>query len=340
MRAFSLVAMLALGFVAACGADSPAGPAGSEIRLSLSHLRPLDPSREGAYALWARDRSGQLHLAGTFVPPAGGVVSLTMPVDGAVALEVTVEPPADPDPGPSGPRLLAGQLRGGRAELSLRGAVTQGDLPLREKPGQFTMFFTPSDNHLNAFPSHEEAGIWLFNVAPRDTEKENAWVYLTQLAEGWIYEGWVVRDHGTPGAIWLSYGKFLPDTDGALRSRDNTGWGPFSGVRDFKTAGEEEYPGDDWISNPLSYPWPAELRLPLDLREVDAAGAPRWTHVISIEPLREMEEPISSERPFPLQPYSDRFRASMPGFHRPYGLPHPITFRPDVLPGGSAEVRQ
>ena len=159
------------------------------------------------------------------------------------------------------------------------------------------------------------------------------WVRLTQLQPGWIYEGWMVRDFGAPNAIWLSYGKFRPDATGAVNTRDDTGWGPFSGVTDFLTDGEEEFPGDDWISNPLGYPFPRELTLPLDLRERTATGDFRWTHVISIEPARDQGEPISTERPFFVQPYRDPFGGGAPG------VPRAITFRPDAVPHGTVEVR-
>jgi hypothetical protein len=131
----------------------------------------------------------------------------------------------------------------------------------------------------------------------------------------------------------LSYGKFLPDYTGAVNSRDDTGWGPFSGVLDFKTAGEEEFPGDDWISNPLNLPFPKDLTLPLNLRETNAAGQLRWTHVITIEPMSNKGEPIGSERPFFIRPYQDAFGSAGPGIARS------ITFRPENVPSGRAEAR-
>ena len=249
----------------------------------------------------------------------------------AVAFVVSVEPPNDRDPAISGQRLLGGTFRGGNAELSVIGAVTAGDLPLRVRPGQFTMF-TPSDNHFAGYPSNEHAGIWLFNPAPRQTDQNDHWVRLTQLAEGWTYEGWAVRDLGTASAVWLSYGKFRPNGAGVVNSRDDTGWGPFSGVRDFATAGEEEYPGDDWISNPLGYPVPGNLALPVDLQEKDASGAARWAHVITIEPASNRGEPIGTERPFLLQPYRDAFGDGRPG------TAQSITFR-GALPRGVAIIR-
>ena len=317
-----------------CGGDatSPASSGASSIALSLSGLRALDPATDGSYEAWIVDKGGRFHPAGRFA--GGALATLAFPQTAIDATDVwiTVEPPGDNDTLPSAQRLLHGTLNGGRADLSIVGAVTQGSLTLRERPGQFTKL-SPSDNALNGYPSHEESGIWLFNMQPRQTDQGDMWVRLTQLDNGWTYEGWMVRDIGQPNAIWLSYGKFRPDYTGAVNSRDDTGWGPYSGVLDFRTDGEEEIPGDDWISNPLGYAFPKELSLPLDLREKTASGALRWTHVITIEPASNRGEPIGGERPFLIRPYQDLFGDGAPG------IPRAITFRPENIPSGRAELK-
>jgi hypothetical protein len=259
-------------------------------------------------------------------------VRLESPIAGAVAFEITVEPPADPNPMPSAQRILKGAFRGGRVELTIVGAVTQSTLSLREHPGTFTMF-TTSNNHIDGYPSNEEAGVWLFNMRPRETPQNDMWVRLTQMQAGWTYEGWMVRDLGAADAIWLSYGKFTPDQTGAVNEKDDTGWGPFSGVIEFRTGGVDNFPGNDWISNPLGFPFPSALTLPLDLRETSAAGAGRWTHLITIEPASDRGEAIGSERPFFLRPYHDAFGDSGPG------VPREITYHEESIPRGWVEVR-
>ena len=333
VRPAALVAAGLAFLAAACSGGDGTGPDPDQpgLTLSLSGLRALDPVTEGSYEAWLIPASGQAVSAGKFTW-AGGTVALANPGVDARSVEVTIEPPGDPSPAPSLQRLLAGALSGGRATLSVEGALTQGTLPLRRQPGQFTMF-SPSDNAEHGYPSYEESGIWLFNMAPRETPQNDAWVRLTQLREGWVYEGWMVRDLGTSGAIWLSYGKFLPDQTGTVSHRDDTGWGPFSGVLDFLTAGEEEYPGDDWISNPLNLPLPNGITLPLDLREKDTQGRGRWSHVITVEPAWNRGEPITSERPFLVAPYRDPFGDGAPGTART------ITWRDDGVPRGTATLR-
>lgn len=143
----------------------------------------------------------------------------------------------------------------------------------------------------------------------------------------------MVRDLGQSSEIWLSYGKFLPDWTGAVNSADDTGWGPFSGVLDFRRARTEDFPGDDWISNPLGLPWNPALSLPLDLREHDAQGRLRWSHVITIEPATDRGESLTTERPFFLRPYVDPFGDLPPGIART------ITYHPASLPRGTADLR-
>ena len=316
-----------------CGGTDPTGaiPTGATVELSVSGLLPIDATSGGRYEAWVVDRTGTAHSLGAVDPRSGSSFTLSNPVADPASFVITYELRSDVDPGPSPHRVLAGAFRSARAQLSVQGAVTAGDLPLRERPGQFTMF-SPSDNFRNGYPSNEESGIWLFNMAPRETAQNDMWVRLTQLAPGWVYEGWMVRDLATPNAIWLSYGKFLPDATGAVNSRDDTGWGEFSGVSDY-LKGEEEFPGDDWIANPLGYQVPAGLTLPLNLREKTANGAGRWTHLITIEPSSDRGEAVTTPRPFTVRPYRDSFGDGEPG------APRTITFHSDGVPRGEVVLR-
>ena len=327
-------AMLLVGGASCGGGDTtqPAPTNASTLELTFSGLRALDAATEGRYEVWLVDRGGQPRSLGRFSSTESATLALGGNVVDGSEVWITVEPPGDNDATPSAQKLLRGALHGRAADLTVAGAMTQGGLTLRARPGQFTMF-SPSDNALNGYPSHEESGIWLFNMQPAATDQRDMWVRLTQLEAGWTYEGWMVRDIGQAGAIWLSYGKFLPDYTGTINSRDDSGWGPFSGVVNYRTLGEEEFPGDDWISNPLNLPFPNALTLPLNLRETDASGNFRWTHVITIEPAWNRGEAVGSERPFFVRPYQDPFGGGAPG------APRTITYRPENVPTARAELR-
>jgi hypothetical protein len=339
MRGFPSVQPAAAALAAAvmvsavsCSGGESTGPGigvGTSLALTTTSLAPLDPAREGSYEAWAIDAAGTLHSLGRFTPTSGSL-SFASPIAHARSFVITIEPPGDADNAPSALHLLRGNVVAGRAELSLVDAVTRAG-PLREQPGTFTMF-SPSDN-AGGYPSHEEAGVWLFNVRPRETPQNDMWVRLAPLHQGWTYEGWMVRDFGTPNEIWLSYGKFVPDATGALSEKDDTGWGPFSGIVNYRTESVENFPGDDWISNPLGYPFPAQLVLPLNLREKTGTGQLRWTHLITIEPASDRGEPIGSERPFFIRPYRDSFGDGNAG------VPRHITYRPEAVPRALVEAR-
>jgi len=322
--------------LAACGADgvAPTGPHGTtggptQVLLTVA-LPPLDTARDGRYEAWVVDAGETRRSIGRFA--AGGSYTLASPIADPTAIEITLERPDDADAVPSAQLLVRGRVQRGHADLGYAGAVTQNDLPLRPSPGQFTMF-TPSDNDSLGYPSNEQSGVWLFNMAPAQTAQRDYYVRLTPLQAGWTYEGWMVRDLDRLNAIWLSYGKFVPDWTSAVNQPDDTGWGPFSGVLDFRRARLEDFPGDDWISNPLRLPWRADLTLPLDLREKDAQGRMRWSHVITIEPATDRGEPVTTERPFVLHPYVDAFGDLGPGIART------ITAHLETMPRGTADVR-
>jgi hypothetical protein len=326
-----VVPLLAAALLGCGGAGDLVSPPGGARTLTVAlTLSALDVPAEGRYEIWAVDAAGQHRSLGRL--DAGGTLTVPLPAEVPVSVEVTLEQPGDVDAVPSAQLLLRGVVQNGHADLTYMGAVTQGGLPARPAPGQFTMF-SPSDNDTAGYPSHEESGIWLFNMAPGETAQRDYYVRMTQLQPGWTYEGWMVRDIEKPSAIWLSYGKFVPDWTGALNQPDDTGWGPFSGVLDYHRARLEDFPGDDWISNPLQLPWRAELTLPLDLRGKDGAGHLRWTHVVSIEPATDRGEPVTSERPFFMRPYADPFGDLGPG------VPRTITFHGESMPRGTAEVR-
>ncbi|MBX6363284.1 MAG: anti-sigma factor [Gemmatimonadetes bacterium] len=307
----ALLAALLAAAPLGCGEDARIPGPGSTLELQFHDLAPLDPERDGTYAAWAYDPAGTPHPLGTFDLPADGRVRLPLPQIEIRRIAITVQPPGDAAAAPSPQELMSGTLKDGRATLRIEGSVTAAGLPLVREPGAHSLF-TTSNNFREGYPSEENSGLWFFRIDPENNPHHRREVHLTPLQRGWIYEGWIVHRWGTPDAIWISFGKFRPDQEQLLTSRDNTGSGPFSGDDDFRNGGVEDVPGDEWTSNPFGLPLPPGVTLPIQLDSVDAQGNAVWSMVITIEPASDEAEPLRTERPFVLRPYRDPIGAGPP----------------------------
>ncbi len=330
-------ALVCLAGVGAAGCGDTAGPAPDAtvaLDITIENLAPLNATTEGRYHAWVIDAERTPHSAGAFTVsgPGAQTISLTSPIGAPAEIMITIEPPNDTDAKP-GLRLIGGRVSAGAAELETNRFLTPG-VPLEPNPGQHYLF-TPSDNFELGYPSYEDAGIWVMNFFEKE-EDGTFFVTFTPLTPGWTYEGWVVRDWGTPGEIWVSYGKFNPDNRRKANSRDNTGLGPYSGQLQYASAMQNEvyFPGDDWLANPHGFPIPGNLELPFDLNGDRARGIPsRWTHVITIEPASDMNEAAWLARPFFLRPYRNAIGEGAADEGRD------ILFFPEALPSGSARLR-
>ena len=293
---------------------------GDQVELEITNLRAL-PAGQGTLRLWVTTSSDTLDLGP--LEPTGSflrsTVRFVMPVDAGRSVFVTVEPPADPDPGPSGFDLLEGRLEGDRARLDVLGSVTDGR-PFQREPGAHSLF-TTSNNVELGYPSFEDAGLWLFTLRPGENVHGTREVRVTPLRRTWVYEGWIVKGYGSGTETWISYGKFRPDQLGLLNSRDDTGSGPFSGDEDYLNAGVEDVPGEEWttdvVAAQLGIDLPEPLVPPLDLDHADpVSGRPTWTHVITVEPAFDEGEPLLSGRSFVLRPYRNPIGPGGPGSPR------------------------
>jgi len=316
----SVSLLIAAGVVfTACGDDGII--LGSTLGLEFQGLSTLDAMTEGSYEAWVIDGSGTPHSAGKFVLPPEGHVVLENPTDDPRSVVITLEPPGDNDSAPSGVEIMGGDFSGQSADLSIKGHVTSG-AALREDIGSHALF-TPANNAWRGYPSIEDAGIWVFNLHvigdPMQRQgldlTSDFFLKVTPLMQEWVYEGWIVMDYGQATECWVSYGKMESGQDDRLNRQDNTGFGPFSGFRDYVAnplAIEHNFPGDDWVENPLDLPVPCGLEIPFDLNGNASQGIPsRWTHVITIEPMSDKtaENPELDvaaplwAKPFIIRPY-------------------------------------
>ncbi len=333
----ALLGAMAAG-AAACSHDATGPAAGTRMELVLTGLAALDPA-QGHYALWVYDAEERAHLVGALYLDADAAtraahIPFDLPIEHPARIALTVQPPGDSDATPSNSELLAGRFEGRTARLAIEGSVTDGR-PLERYPGHHSLF-TTSNNVELGYPSYENAGLWLFSISVEINRHKRREVKLTPLQRGWIYEGWIVYRQGTPQEVWIPYGKFRPDLEGFLTSRDNTGSGYFSGDADYVNGGVEDVPGDEWtttrVADHMGLTMPGGLALPLALDAVDAEGEAIWHHVITIEPAFDEDEPPLTDRPFPLRPYRNAIGAGGPGEPReivyqgndPTGEVHPV----------------
>ncbi len=336
--------------IGACGSEGTGPASGVEVVLALQNLRALDPETEGTYHAWAVRADWRAVSAGRFVLPAEGRLTVESPIDDLASLMITVEPPGDDDDRPSDQWLLGGMFEGDTAALSIEGYVTPG-VPLEREIGGHVLF-TPSDNLWAGYPSNEDAGIWVFNIEGPGMPTEfylhdpssPFFLKMAPLREGWVYEGWVVRDYGTPAACWISYGKWVPGEFDRLNTMDNTGLGPFSGWLDYvgnPMGIQHNFPGDDWVENPHDFPVPCGLSLPFDMNGNAAEGVVSpWTHVMTVEPAfdvtpespnTDLAAPLGA-KPFLIQPYRNPFGEGA------IDSPRVIEYRPEYVPSGTAII--
>lgn len=351
--AIGVAALCAL--TAGCGSE-PTGPvSGETLTLELENLA-VTGGETASFTVLVVGPEGQRRSAGGITATgSSGRFELENPLERVVEVIVSVSPESGSGPGELVP-MMSGEFDGDRtAALDIRGEVTAGDsIDLEREPGSHVLF-TPSDNRDHGYPSNEDGGIWVFNIGAaekpaRESCREEVrhsdfFLDMAPLANGWTYEGWVVRDHGTEDAVWLSYGKFEPDAFGKLNKQDHTGLGPFSGWEEFvhsPFAKEHCFPGDDWVQNPFGLELPAGLEVPLDLNgDAERGVESRWTNVMTIEPEYERRDespdravaaPLSAV-PFVIRPYRNEIGEGGAD------VPRTIGFVRERVPSGRAILR-
>jgi hypothetical protein len=324
----SLLVLSSCFILISCDGDPAAPRAGDMLQIEFANLAGI-PVDVGHFETWVHNGRDTVSV-GRMAPVEGALEPLRfeMPLDNATGAFVTIEPPSDADDRPSRAIILAGPFEAGSAQLVIEGALTDGR-PLEDAPGAHSLF-TTSNNVELGYPSYENAGLWLFTVVPARNRHGTREVKLTPLRSAWVYEGWIVKQ--TEPEVWISYGKFRPDELSLLRSRDDSGAGPFSGDEDFRNAGVEDVPGEEWttarVAAQIGITLPPALALPLALDAVDAQGNALWHHVITIEPAYDETEGPLEGRPFVVRPYENAIGPGGPGD------PRTIDFNP-ALPRAS-----
>lgn len=264
----ALLSLIAMIVMASCKKDNDETPTPDpgnmtkELKLSFNGLENL--GTDYAYEGWIMV-DGAPVTTGTFMVDNNGNLSKSSfaideaMLNKATAFILTIEPYPDTDPAPSDVHVLAGDFSSTSANLSVSHGAALGD-----------DFMSATGNYILATPTtatmdDELSGVWFLNLS---SGAPAVGLELPVLPDGWVYEGWAVKD-GVP----VSSGRFsMADmADYAAPYSATDGMAP-------------PFPGEDFIMNA-----PAGLSFPTQLNGGLA--------VISIEP-----EPDNSPDPFALKP--------------------------------------
>jgi len=192
----NIVLLLAtLMVVAACGSDTEES-ANATLSLGFGGLEPL--GSDHVYEGWIIVEGSPVSTGRFTVDMDGNPSPATFEVaaemaESATAFVLTIEPATGDAPGPTDIHILAGDLAGGTASLSVGHAAALAT-DFTSAAGEFILE-TPS----SAAPEDYAQGIWWL-VPPMPFSEG---LSLPALPAGWQYEGWVVGDDGP-----ISTGRF------------------------------------------------------------------------------------------------------------------------------------
>jgi hypothetical protein len=240
MRALLAVTLIAaLVLLHACGGGSAPATGSRTIALSFSNLEDLGDDH--TYRAWLQDGPtyvplGNFHISGGAAVPA----TLSVPEQqfrAAEAMVVSIETAGSSATQPSAQRVLAGEIQGSGADLSVADSRALGD-PFTGVGAQYIL-----ETATTAAADDYQQGIYwcvpgdfLGIDEPVVPDDPNLDTTMPQLPPGWAYEGWVVVDD-----VPVSTGRFtsplVPDSDGLGPAA-----GPLPGM---------PFPGQEYIDPPL-----------------------------------------------------------------------------------------
>ncbi len=209
------------------------------LRLAINGLEPLSGGL--LYEGWAiiggnPVTTGKFNVNnGNIVDASGNEISngdfdVSQDLSTASRIVITIEPAGDNDTIPADTKILAGDVTGNAANLTVEAILGS----FANASGKYILA-TPT----NGDNTNELSGVWFLDPAAGP----GAGLNLPTLPNGWKYEGWTVIN-GTP----VTSGKFT-----VLNAADESA--PFSGPQ----AGPP-FPGEDYLQNA-----PTGLTFPTDL---------------------------------------------------------------------------
>lgn len=199
-------------------------------------------------------------------------------VNSATTYVLTIEPATESGAdltSPSGWIFSKGDFTNNTASPSTNDALYSGSTNLETATGNFFLK-APSVGSVGS----DANGIWFIDALP---PTKGGFTNLPTLANGWIYEGWVVVPNSNGGMTPVSTGRFSnPDM------ADESFFGAANNNEFKGPNGVPPFPGEDFIADPNNRY--AGVTFPIDLQNA--------TVVISIEPTTN-----DDAAPFGLKPF-------------------------------------
>jgi hypothetical protein len=188
-------AVVLFGGIAGVATDARAQTGPNTVTLQFVNLAVLDEAADGHYEGWAivdgaPISTGNFNVNADGQPVALGTGELIDEFDAGVDIssasdiKISLEPPEDADPAPSGLIVLGGMVNEGQANLAT------GLEAVAMTTGSFILA-TPSDN--DSEPDNDNQGIW-FLAMPGPVP---GFVDLPDIGPNWVYEGWAVDLSGS-----------------------------------------------------------------------------------------------------------------------------------------------
>lgn len=200
-------------------------------------------------------------------------------VNSATTYVLTIEPATESGAdltSPSGWIFSKGNFANNTASPSTNDALFSGSSNLESATGKFFLK-APSVGTVGS----DANGIWFIDALP---PTKGGFTNLPTLADGWIYEGWVVVPNSNGGMTPVSTGRFSDPNKADVSLFGAANNNEFKGPN-----GVPPFPGEDYIVNPNNRY--TGVTFPIDLKNA--------TVVISIEPTTN-----DAETPFGLKPFA------------------------------------
>jgi hypothetical protein len=291
MRVLILIVFLSTIFLSACGrGGNPPVTGTREIAMDFSNLEHL--GNDFTYTAWLVD-GPTYHRLGNFDIAAGGATvpaTLSTPEStfaASEALVISIEAAGSSPVLPSAQRVLAGEIQGDGADLSIADQRALGD-PFTGVGAQYIL-----ETATTAAATDYMQGIYwcvpgefLGIPEPVVPEDPNLDITMPQLPPGWVYEGWVVLPDQAPVSTGRFTDPLVPDSDELGPAKGPDPGMPFPG-QEFIDPPKVLTGGEAWLTvepEPDYSPAPGMLKVLVDTNIEDkGATQMQWTENNALE---------------------------------------------------------